>query len=106
MGVTNYLHIQSRSPFSKRYMFVDTMEHLADQVFIEKKIPVRFGDEFQRDGTKYVLITCRVKKRYVEQFEEALSALVDKMLLLGHTDYGTFCNDVLGQIKTSSQASK
>ena len=79
------------------YMYVDLnvdRGYVADSLFYRREIPVRFKNEMVKDGDKYRMIFCRIKKKYRKAFEEALRELVDKMNLLGHTDYLDYCIDL------------
>lgn len=38
------------------YCFVDTTDYLADRIFIRRKISVRFGDEYGRNGSDYIIV--------------------------------------------------
>ena len=42
----------------------------------------------------YCIIFCKVFKRDVQRFEDALEKLKDKMLLLGYRDYADVCNEI------------
>lgn len=72
MKVTNYMKLRSWRPFTCQYMFLDTINQ----------------------ESKYLVITCRIRKCYEERFKEALAVLPDKMLLMGHTDYEDFCKEL------------
>ena len=47
-----------------------------------------------KDGSAYCIVFCKVLKRDVARFEEALERLKDKMLLLGHKDYPAACGEI------------
>ena len=79
------------------YMYVDlnvNSDYLADSLFYKREMPVQFKDEMVRDGDKYRMIFCKVRKKDKEKFEEAMKELVNKMNLLGHTDYLDYCLDL------------
>lgn len=88
----HYIQLESRSPFFHHYVFVDTKDYLADQLFIQEKVRVWFGHEFVCPDSEYRAIFCKVRKRDEAAFLTALQKLPSKMLLLGHTDYLDFCN--------------
>ena len=76
--------------FSLRYayfLFFDTTPYLADQLFIRHKVRVQFASEYAREGSPYLAILCRVRKREVPEFLTVLEELKKKMLLCGHLDY-------------------
>lgn len=102
MEVTNYIKLRSWRPFTCRYMFLDTEEYLADSLFVKHNVPVRFGSEYVNKKSKYMVITCRIRKCHEERFKEALAALPDKMLLMGHTDYADFCKELFDVFKKAA----
>ena len=48
---------------------------------------MKFKGEFEKEGSPYRIIMCRVLKRDVGRFEETLEKLKDKMLIMGYKDY-------------------
>lgn len=101
MEFKNYISIKKASLRYQYFCFIDTNEYLADRLFINHKVRVHFQNEAYRPDIDYVFIFCKVKKRDVSEFLEALEELKNKMILLGHSDYETFCieaqNNILGQ---------
>ena len=88
--------------FSISYMYFDLFKdgiYLADSIFYKRQIPIKFKDELERDGDKYRVIFCKIKKRYKKQMEEALNEIPHKMELLGHNDYVEYCESVLKEIE-------
>ena len=63
-------------------------------LFVQRKITIKFKGEFEREGSPYRIIMCRVLKRDVGRFEEALEKLKDKMLIMGYRDYDKVCADM------------
>ena len=95
----NYLSFDGL--FYLRYAYVDLHErYLADSLLCRHKIPVRFGDEYVKEKEKYMIVTCKVRKKYRKAFEEAMEELKTKMLLLGYTDYEEFCDNLLKYLKS------
>ena len=101
--VQNYIRLKTRSPFSRQYMFIDTSEYLADNLFCNHKVPLKFGKEMVDKDTKYVIISCKIHKQYEEQFVKALLELPNKMLLFGHTDYIEYCKKVFDMLNDYQQ---
>lgn len=94
----NYIPIHSYNPFICRFMYFDIREkYLADNLFIQHKMKVKFGPEFGKPGTNYVLIHCKIKKRDKEKFLQAMKELQNKALLLGYDDYNDFCSERMKQ---------
>lgn len=102
MEVMNYIKLRSWRPFTCQYMFLDTEEYLADGLFVKYKVPVRFEGEYVNKKSQYRVITCRIRKRYEKQFREALTALPDKMLLMGHTDYADSCRELFDSFQEAA----
>lgn len=88
----NYIRLTNFSLLNVHYAFFDTSNHYADQIFMDKKIKVSFGKELQNPDEGYAVILCRVRKKDGAAFREAMADLERKMLLLGHSDYGDFCD--------------
>ena len=69
------------------FLFFDTTPHLADQLFIRHKVRVWFESEYAKEGSPYLAILCRGRKRDAPGFLAALEKLKKKMPLCGHPDY-------------------
>ena len=92
--MTNFWKLKDFRPFSVLYAYIDHESYLADALFIQEQISVRFPQEMVKNGEKYHVIFGRVRKKDYKKFEKALEKLPGKMLLCGHTDYSDFCNDI------------
>lgn len=90
---SHFIPLKKFSLFFRHYAFVDTKEYLADQLFIQEKVRVHFGQEAHRTDSKYCIIFCKIKKSDEKAFLTALQKLPSKMLLCGHTDYLDFCRE-------------
>lgn len=90
----NYWKIKAFSLFATHYVYVDHRSYLADQLFIQYQVSVKFKQEMLRENSPYCMIFCKVQKKDTERFEKALSKLNDKMLLLGYKDYQEICKEV------------
>lgn len=67
-------------------------------------IEMKFKGEMVKDGSAYCIVFCKVLKRDVARFEEALERLKDKMLLLGHKDYPAACGEIAKMIEEDTKA--
>ena len=76
------------------YAYFDTKDYLADNSFIKHKVTVHFMQEYAHDGTEYIVILCRCRKRDSAAFCTALEELPNKMLICGHIDYAESCEDI------------
>ena len=101
MEKRNMNYIKFNGIFGLRYMYVDInrdYDYVADILFYKRQIPVHFKDEMVKEGDKYRIIFCSIKKKYQKQFEEALEELKDKMHLLGYTDYEDYCERLMKEL--------
>ena len=90
----NYFDLKKFSLNKKYFAFVDTDQHLADQLFIKHKVRVNFGQEYAMPDTPYRVIMCSITKKDVSGFLAALKELENKMILMGHVDYSEFCTEL------------
>ena len=81
------------------YAYIDLNNYLADDIFLEKNIEVKFLREMIRGDSPYRIVICKIKREDGEAFEEALKLLEDKMLLLGHSDYLAVCAELETQLE-------
>lgn len=82
------------SLFTITYAYVDHNSYLADALFVQRKIVMKFKEEMAKNDSPYCIIFCKVLKRDAQKFEEALEKLKDKMLLLGYRDYVDVCDEI------------
>ena len=71
----NYLTLER---FSLRYLFyafLDTGDYLADGLFIQHQVTVKFLQEYGHDDSPYLVIFCRIRKRDEAAFLDALEEL-------------------------------
>ena len=90
----NYLQLKSNR-FSRynNFVYIDTTGFLADRIFAQNEIKVKFcGDYFHREK-KYVVVMCKVKKKDVPVFLQSMAELKNRAILMGNTDYETFCKE-------------
>lgn len=93
-NVVNY--IQLKSGKLSRYInfaYIDTTGYLADRIFIENKVRVKFCGDYKHREKNYVIVTCKVKEKDVPMFLQALKELKNRAILMGNTDYETFCKE-------------
>ncbi len=100
----NYWRMSGFSIFSVPYAYVDHKSYLADQLFVQNKVTMKFKGEMTREDSPYCIIFCKVLKKDVERFEEALGRLKDKMLLLGHKNYSDACSEIAKMIDEGMKA--
>lgn len=69
------------------FLFFDTPEYLADQLFSKQRVRVWFDKEYAKEGSPFLAILCHVKKKDSAKFLAALDALKNKMILCGYPEY-------------------
>lgn len=87
MNKEMYLKIRKPSLRYDYFLFFDTPEYLADQLFIKQKVRVWFNQEYAKEGSPFLAIFYRVKKKDSAKFLAALDALKNKMILCGYPEY-------------------
>lgn len=90
----NYLQLKSNR-FSRydNFVYIDTTGFLADRIFAQNEIRVKFcGDYFHKEN-KYVVVMCKVKKKDTPVFLQSMEELTNRAILMGNTDYESFCKE-------------
>lgn len=86
--------------FCVKYAYVDHKEYLADSLFCNEEIVVKYKNFFAvLRGTDYRVIFCKVAKKDSEKFEKALSKLGNKIALLGYSGYDEACEKFLKSLE-------
>lgn len=98
--VKNYWKIDKPSLIYYYYVFFDTKEYLADQLFINHKVTVSFDKEYVKQGIPYVAIFCKIKKKDEGNFLKALAELPNKMLIMGNRGYISYCRNLMNTADT------
>lgn len=95
----NYIKLKKKwySRYNE-FIYIDVNGHWADDIFVKNRIPVKFKGDYKHDDKKYVLVYCKVKPKYIDEFLNSLGELKNKMLHNGFTDYETFCKNLLEKI--------
>ena len=94
----NYIEVQSRSPFSTRFFYIDVEDYKADDIFLEFGIFPRFYEHIYFSNSQYVAILCRIPRKQRHMFEKAMAKLHQKMVLTGNEDYDKFCDEIMAQL--------
>ena len=95
----NYLKLDGLSILSVPYMYIDHKDYLADSLLAQNQVSIRFEEEFERNGSPYCVIFCRVKKKDIAGFEKTMESLYNKMLLFGHNDYRESCEKLMEMLE-------
>lgn len=97
--MSNYICLtSSKLSIYKQYMYIDCKNYLADDLFIKNKITVKFEGDFTKDDSDYIFVYCKVKKKDHDKFIETLGELKNKMLIMGYSDYESFCEKQINKI--------
>ena len=86
-GKRNNVKVSRMSPFSCEYFYVDSADRRADKLFIRSKVPVRFKDDFTRDGWDFIIVSCSFRRRYEEAFLECMADLERAMVMESRDGY-------------------
>lgn len=96
--IPNYVQLKRFSPmalFKNYFAILDSPEHYADNLFIEKHVHVDFYEHFVHPGSNYEIILCSIDKCRTDDFIEAMDKLHNKMILLRKLDYEDACKDFI-----------
>ena len=99
----NFWKMDGFSLFTVPYAYVDHNSYFADSLFAQRKISMKFKSEMAKENSPYCIVFCKVSKRDTQKFEEAMEKLNDKMLLLGHSDYGVVCDEIAKLIEMETK---
>ncbi len=92
-GPVRYCRLGDRHLFSFEYVYIDSDEYLADDLFIRHGVNVRYGAEYGHPKHPgYRIIHCHIEKQDEEEFRKALDELESKMLITGHDGYDKMCD--------------
>ena len=90
----NYLQLKSNR-FSRynNFVYIDTTGFLADRIFAQNEIRVKFCEDYFRKEKKYVVVMCKVKKKDTPVFLQSMAELKNRAILIENTDYESFCKE-------------
>lgn len=100
----NFWRMRDFSVFSVPYAYVDHSSYLADTLFVQNKVRLKFKGEYVKSESPYRIIFCKVRKKDTERFEETLERLNNKMLLCGYRDYPEVCSEIAGMLEEGMKA--
>lgn len=90
----NYLKQSNKGLFFDYYAYVDTDRHLAENIFIQEGMRVRFDGELRNSDNSYRIVLCRVRKRDSEKFACSMEKLYNKMIIMRYTDIEEFLKEL------------
>lgn len=77
----NYIRLKRFSLLHRDFLYLDHVSNMADSLFIQNEVEVKFMQEVVKKDSDWKFVRCRIHKRDVNKFEDALSKLHDKCLL-------------------------
>ena len=70
--MTNFWKLKDFRPFSVLYAYIDHEDYLADALFIQEQISVRFPQEMVTNGESYQVLFGSGRTKDREKFEQAV----------------------------------
>ena len=83
----NYIRLKKFSIRYRYFLYLDHESRLADSLFIQEKVEVKFLADFAKKNHAWLYVKCRVHKQDEDKFKNSLSKLHDKCLLCGAKGY-------------------
>ena len=95
----NYIELERRLPSRyKHYLFIDDPNCSASSVFAVNGLRIKVKEYATRDDLDYRLIFCDVRKKDEEKFKKSMQDLINKMYLIGKTDYEEVATRMLAEL--------
>ena len=84
-------------PLRQGFVFVDSTERSAVSLInrYRQQIRIRFERIAFRQGDRYHIVFCNVRKKDAPVFRRIMDELRNKMQLTGYTDYDDYCEKIL-----------
>lgn len=98
-ALINCIKLNKPSLLQTHFAYIDNQKHFADDIFARRQANVKVTSEFEKPGTPYVIVICKVPNRKVRAFLGAMQELPRRMLVCGYPDYTKFCNDFWEELK-------
>ena len=80
----NYVRTVNANPLTYWYFYVDREPYEADSVFIDHRLRVGFGDEYEIPDSPYVLVVARVWRWRANEFERCMAELAERLYSPGY----------------------
>ena len=91
VAMDNCIRVRCFSPFHYRFIFLDTPEYVSANIFASIGLRLWNIKEMKKEGSRFHLIICNIRKRDLGRFHAALEQLKNNILLLGYRDYEDAC---------------
>ena len=102
----NFFLYEKISLFRSYYIYVDSKQYLADDIFIKNNIKVKFEKELKYSDSDYKIMLVSVSNRKDYLFVKAMCELEEKMLNKGFDNYEEICNEVFNNLSKSKKKVK
>lgn len=76
------------------FFYVDTPDYKADSLIEKRGIRVKYLHDHRRDNDSFCVCSCRIPKKQLEDFLDAMYELQNLMLICGYDDYEEYCDEV------------
>lgn len=94
----NYYECRNFGIRYKIFLYIDVRDYLADSIFMNHELEVKWVREFSHKKSPYLVIFCKVPKKDVEKFKTVMGELEKKMLICGHRDYSKLAKEIIEDI--------
>lgn len=95
----NYIELHSYLPWRKNFAYVDTTRRIADRLFIDKKIIIKFKGDFSHKEDGYIIVLASCRNRDWDDVKKVLLSMHDKMILIGKSDYSQYCESLIVKLE-------
>lgn len=76
------------------FVYVDTTDYKADNLIEKRGIRIKYLEDAKKDDMDYCICACRIPKKQIGDFLDAMYELQNLMLICGHLDYEEVCGEV------------
>ena len=96
--MNNIIALRTFNPFKKMYAYIDTNNYLADRIFVEKGLEVKFLKDFYRHEDDYIVVFVNMWNKNVPLFMDCMKELEKRLLITGHNDYSDIVKDITSNL--------
>lgn len=99
----NYMTLSSPLPWRQLFAYIDTSDYLADKLFINEKVTIRFKKEYGKHDSRYIVVIASCRSIDWDKVESALKSLPDKMVIMGNTDYLDYSDSFINKLESQRE---
>ena len=97
--MVNFLILSNPGIRYKQVMYIDTQDFLADTIFEQKSLQIKFSNHWgSKDYPEYLCIHAKVLKKDIPKFKECMNQLRTNQLVCGHKDYDKAVDKIMTTI--------